>query len=566
MTMVREMHSLPNSPFCKSDIISKLVSLISKKIIMSALSKFRIFIIGMILLLCMKATQVNAYCNPTFSLGCTSWRNQSVNIGSINWSASTTCTNWDYTTLMTSITPGIATPMTVVNGDWCGCAVWVDLNNDNDFDDLGENLYTMYQASALNTYSFNITVPTGTSNGLHRMRVIACWGSDGITPSPNGNGPCGVYQYGNYDDFNLNVGGAPVCLAPTGLNTSSLTSVSTNVNWTAVAGAVGYEYVLDNSPANPVGAGSATTNTSASFNSLTAATAYYLHLRTNCGASFSNWTNLPFTTLTGCTVPTGLLASSITSSSATLSWTMVTGATGYEYVIDNVATNPTGSGTSTVNAFYNAGGLTPATLYYLHLRSDCGTGNYSTWTSLPFTTTSSCTAPSGLSAMNINSNSADISWNAVSGAIGYEYVLDNNAGNPSGPGTATTATTYSASALNYSTVYYIHVRTNCGSSAYSVWTTYSFTTKAPNGINDFDDEQFVMQLMPNPVLSTLQISLSSPSSNAVLQIIDLQGKILQEIVSVQKNNDIDVSNLANGIYLLKFADELHHKVIKFTKQ
>jgi antitoxin (DNA-binding transcriptional repressor) of toxin-antitoxin stability system len=89
-----------------------------------------------------------------------------------------------------------------------------------------------------------------------------------------------------------------------------------------------------------------------------------------------------------------------------------------------------------------------------------------------------CTAPSGLAANSITSTGAALSWNTVSGAAGYEYLVDQTASAPSGAGTATTSTSFSASGLTASTTYYLHVRTNCGSNNYSSWTTISFTTAA----------------------------------------------------------------------------------------
>jgi len=45
------------------------------------------------------------------------------------------------------------------------------------------------------------------SNDSYRMRVIAGWGSDCYNPGANGYGPCGLYAYGNFDDFTIHVVG-----------------------------------------------------------------------------------------------------------------------------------------------------------------------------------------------------------------------------------------------------------------------------------------------------------------------------------------------------------------------
>lgn len=89
----------------------------------------------------------------------------------------------------------------------------------------------------------------------------------------------------------------------------------------------------------------------------------------------------------------------------------------------------------------------------------------------------SCTAPAGLTASNVTTNSADLNWNSISGVSGYEYVIDQTPALPAGTGTAVTTNSYAAASLNPGTVYYAHIRTDCGS-GYSTWTTTSFTTVA----------------------------------------------------------------------------------------
>lgn len=148
------------------------------------------------------------YCSPTFANGCFNWYNQQVTIGDIDLPiGSAECGTSDHTALSTVMEPGVAEPMTVISGVWTGCAVWVDLNNNMTFED-SENLFHNYVGGDPSfTYTFDLTLPPGTPDGNYRMRVIAPWGSDGFTPgSSNGFGPCGSYQYGNFDDFTLTVG------------------------------------------------------------------------------------------------------------------------------------------------------------------------------------------------------------------------------------------------------------------------------------------------------------------------------------------------------------------------
>jgi hypothetical protein len=185
------------------------------------------------------------------------------------------------------------------------------------------------------------------------------------------------------------------------------------------------------------------------------------------------------TAVSSCTAPTGLAASAITSSGADLSWGTVGGAGGYQYVVDQTSGSPAGAGTPIVGTSFTAGSLSGSTTYYLHVRSDCGSGNFSSWTTIPFTTLATCNAPTGLTATNITDNSADLSWNTVGGAGSYEYIVDQTSAAPATAGTNTVGTTYAASGLNFNTTYYLHVRSDCGSGNFSPWTTIPFTTLFP---------------------------------------------------------------------------------------
>lgn len=146
------------------------------------------------------------YCAPTFQFGCTNWQNQAVVINGINWATDFNCFTSDHTALTANVQAGVPTSMSVTSGTWTGCAVWVDLNNDQEFSD-DENLYYQYVGGdPTYTYDFTITVPMNTVSGNYRMRVVAPWGSDGfLETNTNGYGACGAYQYGNFNDFTLSV-------------------------------------------------------------------------------------------------------------------------------------------------------------------------------------------------------------------------------------------------------------------------------------------------------------------------------------------------------------------------
>jgi hypothetical protein len=89
-----------------------------------------------------------------------------------------------------------------------------------------------------------------------------------------------------------------------------------------------------------------------------------------------------------CTAPTCFTPSvgttlSITSTTATIGWNYNTSipANGYEYIVSTSNAIPSGAGTAVSNAVTSAAitGLTPYTTYYVFVRNNCGSGEYSNW-------------------------------------------------------------------------------------------------------------------------------------------------------------------------------------------
>ncbi len=85
-----------------------------------------------------------------------------------------------------------------------------------------------------------------------------------------------------------------------------------------------------------------------------------------------------------CAVPI-VAVNGITDSTANFTWNTTPSAISYEYVLDTLTVSPL-SGTTTTDTVYSAAGLTAATTYYLHVRSNCG-GDFSAWTAKTVTTT-----------------------------------------------------------------------------------------------------------------------------------------------------------------------------------
>ena len=103
-------------------------------------------------------------------------------------------------------------------------------------------------------------------------------------------------------------------------------------------------------------------------------------------------------------VPPAVTVSNVSSSAATAFWNILPGSSGFEYTLQTVNTTPTAAGTATNNTLLNLNGLTPNTNYYFFIRTNCGSGNFSTWASTNFFTALSITAKIGIGTIAPSSN------------------------------------------------------------------------------------------------------------------------------------------------------------------
>ena len=123
-----------------------------------------------------------------------------VQVGSIN-NASGAQLYSDFTSTSTDLSKGTAYSITVTP-TWTGTvysegyAAWIDYNNDGDFTDSGEQIFSK-AASQTTPVSGNFTVPSGTSNGNKRLRVSMKY--NGVPTS------CETFSYGEVEDYTVNI-------------------------------------------------------------------------------------------------------------------------------------------------------------------------------------------------------------------------------------------------------------------------------------------------------------------------------------------------------------------------
>jgi len=87
----------------------------------------------------------------------------------------------------------------------------------------------------------------------------------------------------------------------------------------------------------------------------------------------------------------------------------------------------------------------------------------------------------------------------------------------------------------------------------------------PNAINILEETENTIVLFPNPVNEEFKISLQN-AENTQIEIIDLQGRILQKQISSNANElNVNVTQLTKGLYLCKINNGKTTKTIKFLK-
>lgn len=157
-----------------------------------------------------------AYCIPVISQPCDMWLSQ-VNIGSNanNLPQPIVCTAGGYTDYTaapsTTAAPGSAVSFSIVGGSnisqpWQYADIFVDFNNDGDFDDSGERVVQDFSFYADLAYTGTFNIPEDQPYGYYRMRV-KCYNYNSNVDTYSG--PCGDNTNGAVQDYRLIVNCVP---------------------------------------------------------------------------------------------------------------------------------------------------------------------------------------------------------------------------------------------------------------------------------------------------------------------------------------------------------------------
>ena len=209
-------------------------------------------------------------------------------------------------------------------------------------------------------------------------------------------------------------------------------------------------------------------------------TKYYVRVKSNCDSSWSDVIN--FTTTATCEKPTlSYVANSNTAHTGSVSWTG--DADGYELIYSTAYTfEPGDEGVTQINLgsvnTYTLQDLDPETTYRIKVRANCGEDDgYSAWSNqVNFTTTATCIKPTGLTASNVTSSTATITWTAGEAGQDTWNLQYKKASESEWQSVTVTTNSYDLNDLSAVSTYDVRVQADCGEGDLSQWTTSSFST------------------------------------------------------------------------------------------
>jgi hypothetical protein len=408
------------------------------------------------------------------------------------------------------------------------------------------------------------------------------------------------------------------CGTPAGLSATNITTSSATLNWAAVTGASSYNVQYRNTATGGTWTTTTSTTTSVGVSGLAASTGYEFQVQANCNGtlgSFSVSGNFATSgTVTSCGTPSGLGTANITSSSATLSWAAVTGASSYNVQYRNAATGGAWTTTTSTTTSVGVSGLVASTSYEFQAQANCSgtlgtfstSGNFTTLAATscadPFESNNTASTAKILASTQLNTNltatigsATDVDWyrfSTVSGATRVKvnlttlpadydvYLYSSNASTVLGSGTlvGTTSEQIIRNATKTAT-YYIRVIGYQGVSSTASCYTLRISTSGTNwrlgedagssvAVESIDPTTILV--MPNPTSSKSTFEfVSDVNGTAKIMIADMLGKMVYTNDAFEVSEGVnsfsnDFSNVSKGIHFVIVEINGERKTTRFV--
>lgn len=392
--------------------------------------------------------------------------------------------------------------------------IWIDFNQDLDFTDAGEEVFSAGPSTT--TVTGTVTIPSGVLTGNTRMRVSMKYNAFQTS--------CEIFAYGEVEDYTINISGsAPTCNTPGGLSTSGITSSGATASWSAVTGAASY-----NLRYRPVGGSYTQVNniggTSYNITGLNASTSYEWSVQTNCTNGLSsNWSaNATFTTL----APPSNNYCSAGGTNANDEW--------IDLVQIGTINNVTGSNGGYADFTSQSVSLVRGTNNTIYFSKGSPNSDYGYWRVYV--------------DWNQDGDFADSGEREISGRSRSNGTLS---GTISVPSTAALGTTRMRVMMKYGSY-----PSYCETYTWGETEDYTINVVASgsNGpqpsftFGEVLDDQ--VSVSPNPAFDAayVQIDVQSPIQQAFLA--DMNGRMIRPLQAVPGRQEIEVASLPEGMYLI----------------
>ena len=365
-----------------------------------------------------------------------------------------------------------------------------------------------------------------------------------------------------------------VAADPVGQTTATLNATITNPDGVAITGK-GFQWKVNGGDyQNVTGSGSGNTFV-ANLTNLTANTQYFFKAYIMTADTTVYGEELPFTTSS---TPTPPATPTVTTNDATYTQTT---ATLYASINNPSSVNITGKGFQwKVNGgnYQNAAGtgtgndfsaeltnLTPNTQYfykaYITTADTTVYGAELSFTTLP-EDVEPCATPTGVTTSNITKESITVSWDNVEGVTWHVQYRQVNGTFASADASTNS---YVITGLIPETTYEIQVQADCGNDNVSAWSEMVTATTLPDAVNNYLENSVV--LYPNPAKEVINVQCTMNEWNgATIEVLDVYGKLLQTLKADSEITQINVSNLANGMYFVRMTTEQGVVTKRFVKK
>jgi hypothetical protein len=101
----------------------------------------------------------------------------------------------------------------------------------------------------------------------------------------------------------------------------------------------------------------------------------------------------------------------------------------------------------------------------------------------------------------------------------------------------------------------------------SEWKSTAFNTFATSIVAVAANEDFSLSVYPNPVKEVLNIEVKGiMKGKGTVTLLDLSGKVMEQIELSSDKGQLNLGNLANGLYLLRYRDSENTETMRIQKQ